>query len=215
MVLKLRSGSYQAALLSATGLSDIEPDFAALQFMPLVFQNWDEVDYVRERIQDRLIERLSAKGFVLLFWADMGWVNFFCAKKATTPAEFKKMRMFTWAGDNKRIQIMKSLGYQPVALETDNILSSLGSGMIDIAPVRPAFALGGQVHTVAEHVLEVNGAPIVGAAIMRRDVFDKIPAELRPTLLTQASTAGRAIREEGLQIRAGPKRSRIQSRLVA
>src|SRR5215813_7944016 len=49
IVRKLRSGNYQAALLSAVGLAEIEPDVAVLQKMPLVFRNWDEVDFVREK----------------------------------------------------------------------------------------------------------------------------------------------------------------------
>jgi TRAP-type C4-dicarboxylate transport system substrate-binding protein len=197
IVRKLHSGNYQAALLSATGLSEIEPDAAALQMMPLVFQNWEEVDFVREKIGARLEEKLQTKGFVLLFWADMGWVNFFSARKATTPSEFKRMKMFAWAGDNKQVEIMKSLGYQPIALETDNVHSSFATGMIEAAPIPPAFALGMQIPTVASHVLEVNWAPIVGAAIVRKDIWDKIPPGLQKKLRAQCDTAGFDIRAEG------------------
>ena len=47
------------------------PDAAALQVMPLVFQDWDEVDFVREKISRQIAEKLKAKGYVILFWADM------------------------------------------------------------------------------------------------------------------------------------------------
>src|SRR5262245_23200294 len=121
IVKKLRSGNYQAGLLSAVGLSEIESDVAVLQQMPLVFRDWEEVDFIREKIRGQLEERLQAKGFVLLFWADSGWVIFFSVKKVTTPAELKRMKLFSWAGDTRVIEIMKSLGYQPVAMETDHI----------------------------------------------------------------------------------------------
>jgi TRAP-type C4-dicarboxylate transport system substrate-binding protein len=209
----LRSDNYQAALLSATGLSEIEPELAALQLMPLVFQTWDEVDFVREKLRSRLEERLLAKGFVVLFWADMGWVNFFTTKKITTPAELRRLKLFAWAGDNKQVQIMKSLGYQPVPLETDYILASFSSGMVDAAPVPPAFALGTQVQNLAGHVLEVNWAPIVGAAVIRKAVWDRIPPEWQPVLQSHCETAGRDIRREGRRfhddslntLRKGPK----------
>lgn len=60
IVKKLKSGNYQAALLSAVGLCEIEKDVAALQMMPLVFRDWDEIDFVRERIRARLEDLFPA-----------------------------------------------------------------------------------------------------------------------------------------------------------
>ena len=213
IVKKLRSGNYQAAMLSVVGLSEIEPDVSVLQEMPLAFRNWAEVDFVREKIRGRLEEKLLAKGFVVLFWADSGWVNFFSVQEARTPGQFKRMKLFAWAGDNKQVEIMKSLGYQPVALETDNVHSGFATGMIQAAPLPPAFALGVQVPTVAGHVLEVNWVPIVGAAIIRKDAWDRIPAGLRPKLQLLCEAAGADIRAEGrrfnddaiMTLKKGPK----------
>src|SRR5262245_1113397 len=213
IVKKLRSGNYQAGLLSAVGLSEIEREVTALQQMPLVFRNWGEVDFVREQIRGRLEQRLNAKGFVLLFWADSGWVMFFSTKKATTPAEFKRMNLFSWAGDTAAIEIMKSLGYRPVSLETDHIHTSFVSGLIEAAPLPPTFALGLQIQEVAPHALELNWAPIVGAAIVRKDVWDKIPPDLQKKLQALCEKAGADIRTEGRRfhndalatLRKGPK----------
>ena len=197
IVRKLRSGNYQAAMVSVIGLSEIEPDVAALQKMPLVFRDWAEVDYVREKIRGRLEERLLAQGFVVLFWGDSGWVNFFSTREAETPAEYRKMRLFAWAGDESQINVMKSLGYQPVALETDYVISSLASGMIEAAPLAPTFAIAVQIPTVATHVLDLNWAPIVGAAIIRKDVWEKIPSDVRARLQPLCDAAGAAARAEG------------------
>ncbi|PWU15371.1 MAG: C4-dicarboxylate ABC transporter substrate-binding protein [Verrucomicrobia bacterium] len=204
IVKKLRSRNYQAAVLSATGLSDIEPDVAALQNMPLVFQSWDEVDFVREKIRGELEDKLKAKGYVTLFWADTGWVNFFSVRKASTPAEFKRMKLFTWAGDSRQVEIMKSLGYHPIALETEDIYSSFASGMIEAAPLTPTFALGLRIptETKASHVLDINWAPIVGAGIVRKDTWDKIPADLQPKLLALSVAAGAELRAEGRKFNA-------------
>jgi TRAP-type C4-dicarboxylate transport system substrate-binding protein len=216
IVNKLRSGNYQAAMLSAFGLSEIEPDVSALQNMPLVFENWDEVDFVREKIGGKLEAKLRAKkpvGFVVLFWADAGWVNYFSTKPATTPDDFKRLKMFAWAGDSAQMEIMKSLGYQPVALETSDIHQSFATGMIQSAPLTTAFALGVQVPTVAPYVVDVKWAPIVGAAIVREDTWNKIPADLQKKLQALCDSTGVAIRKEGRRfhedalntLRKGPK----------
>ena len=213
IVRKLHSGNYQAALLSATGLSEIAAEAGVLQMMPLVFRDWEEVDFVRQAIGSDLEQKLRAKGFVLLFWADMGWVNFFSVRKATSPEEFKRMKMFSWAGNSKQVAIMKSLGYRPVALETDFIHSSFAQNMIEAAPLPPAFALGLQMQKFASHALDMNWAPIVGAAVIRQDIWDKIPPDLQKQLRVHCDTAGRDIRAEGRKfhndalhtLRKGPK----------
>ncbi|HMP82884.1 MAG TPA: TRAP transporter substrate-binding protein DctP [Verrucomicrobiota bacterium] len=213
IVKKLESRNYQAALLSATGLAQIDNDLQALQGMPLLFQNWDEVDYVRGRIQSELEEKLRARGYVLLFWADAGWVNFFSVQKATSPDDFKKLKMFAWGGNAHQIEIMKSLGYKPVALETDYLHSGFASRMIESAPLPPGFASGMQIPTVAPHMLDLNWSPVVGAAIIRKDVWDAIPADVQAKLAALCQKAGEDMRQEGRRfhddtvatLRKGPK----------
>ena len=213
IVRKLRSGNYQAAMVSVIGLCEIEPDVAALQKMPLVFRDWAEIDYVREKIRGELEAKVAAQGFIVLFWADSGWVNFFSVREAETPEDFRKMKLFSWAGDEPEVRIMKSLGYQPIALETDYIISSLASGMIDAAPMPPTFALAVQVPSVAPHVLEMNWAPIVGACVIRKDVWDRISPDVQARLRLICDAAAAGLRAEGRQfhedamatLRKGPK----------
>src|SRR5215472_11591014 len=57
IVKKLNSRNYQAGLLSAVGLCEIEKDVSALQYMPLTFRTWEEVDFVREKIRGKLEEK--------------------------------------------------------------------------------------------------------------------------------------------------------------
>lgn len=203
IVRKLHSRNYQAGLLSATGLSEIEKDVTALQFMPLVFRDWDEVDFVRNQIRDELEAELRAKGYVTLLWADAGWVNFFSNKPATTPEDFKKLKMFCWGNNPKEVAIIRSLGYHSVGLETDAIHSSFASKMIECAPLPPAFALGLQIQTVAPYVVEVKWAPIVGAMVIREDVWNEIPAALQEKLLTLSRKAGEDLRKEGRRFHDG------------
>lgn len=67
MVRRMRIGQLNAALITVVGLMQIERSVAALQVMPLVFRNWEELDFVREKITARLDQRMLEKGFVVLF----------------------------------------------------------------------------------------------------------------------------------------------------
>src|SRR5438552_14901106 len=50
MVRLMRIGSLQAGLLTAVGLSDIEPAVGGLQNVPLLFRNLEEYEYVSEKL---------------------------------------------------------------------------------------------------------------------------------------------------------------------
>lgn len=186
--------SLQAAMLTAIGLSEIERDVAGLQNIPMGFQDFAEVDYVGQKLQPMLEERLARKGFVVLFWSDAGWVRFFSKKPVTHPDDLKKLKLFTWAGDPEMLDIYKSSGFQPIPLETADILTSLQTGLIEAAPMPPVFALATQADTRAPHMLDLNWAPLVGACIIRKDVWEKIPAAQRTPMLEAAAQAGREIK---------------------
>src|SRR5438477_9516175 len=92
MVQKMRIHSLQSVALSGAGLSGIEPGVSALQ-IPLMIDSYQELDYVRDHISDRLETGLAQRGFIVLNWADAGWVYFFSKTPATCPDEFRKMKL--------------------------------------------------------------------------------------------------------------------------
>lgn len=194
MVKKLRIKQLNAGLFSAVGLAEIDSGARGLQIMPLMFRSWAEVDYVREHIRPLLEARLRAKGFEVLFWGDAGWVRFFSKTEAITPDDFRRLKMFVWAGDPQQQAVMQAIGCQPVPLETGDILLGLNTGMISTVAVPPMIGLAGQFYRPAPHMLEMDWAPIVGAAIVRTDVWEKIPADVRARLRTTAAAIGEKIR---------------------
>ena len=82
MVGLMQTGNLDAGLLTGVGLSEIEPAVNALQSMPMSFRSLDEVDYVGEKLRPQLEQRLLAKGYVVLFWSDSGWVRFFTRSRS-------------------------------------------------------------------------------------------------------------------------------------
>lgn len=197
MVRKLRIGQINGGLFSVVGLAEIDPGVAGLQLMPMVFNSWDEVDHVREQLRGRLEERLRAKGFEVLFWADAGWVRFFSKEAVVSPADFKRMKIFVWAGDQPQLEMMQSLGYRAVSLETTDILLGLNTGLVSTVPMPPLYALAGQMQTAAPHMLDLKWCPIVGAALVRSETWEKLSPETRARLRPAAETAGQKIRARG------------------
>lgn len=195
MVRRMRIGQMNGALLSVVGLSEIDDSVAALQKMPMAIRSWDELDHLREKLRPTLEKRLHDKGFVVLFWGDGGWVRFFSKEPAVRPADYKRMKVFTWAGDNPQVDIMKAMGYQPVVLEISDILPSLQTGMINVVPSTPFYALVGQFYKHTPHMLDMNWVPIVGAVVITRRAWDGMPPAAQTALRQAANATGIKMRE--------------------
>lgn len=196
---RMRIGQLQGALLSVVGLHEIEPSISALQAMPLLFKSWDEVDYVREKMRPAMEKKFLEKGFVVLAWGDAGWVRFFSKDPAFRPDDYKKMKFFAWGGEADQQEIMKNLGYTPVPLETSDILPSIQTGMINVVPSTPYFALASQVYTIAPHMLEINWAPIVGALVVTKKAWDDMSAATQEVMRVAGEKAGTQIRTKARQ----------------
>ncbi len=194
MVRLMRIGSLQAGLFTAVGLALIEPAVSGLQDVPMLFRSLDEFEFVSEKLRPMLEKRMAEKGFVVLFWVDAGWVRFFSKEPVLTPDDMKRMKIFTWAGYPDQVAIMRKAGYTPVPLETSDILPGLQTGMITMATLPPIFALAGQMDLRAPHMLDLNWAPLVGACIVKKEAWDKIPPAAREAVTAAGATAGKEIR---------------------
>lgn len=197
MVRRMRLGQLQAGLLTAMGLAEIEPAVTGLQYMPMMFRSLDEVDYVGEKLQPMLEKRLEDKGFVVLFWADTGWVRFFSRQPLIRPDDLKKSKLFVGAGRPDELESYRSVGCNPVPLETVDILPSLQTGLINAVPLPPSIALAGQVDGAAPHMLDLDWAPLVGAAVIAKKTWDAIPLQERDALRKAATETGKLLKADG------------------
>ncbi len=197
MVRSMRLGGLQACLLTAVGLSEIEPSVSGLQNLPMMFEDLAEVDHVNARLQPLLEERLLEKGFRVLFWANAGWVHFFSTVPATSPDDFRKLKIFTWAGSPETVEIYRGAGFHPVPLETREIPTGLQTGLITAVPLPPFVANATQVDARAGHMLDLNWAPLVGALVITTRSWDRMDESARGLLEESAAECGKRIQAIG------------------
>ena len=105
MVGLMQTGNLDAGLLTAEGISQIDPAAMALQIMPLAFRNLDEVDFLTEKLRPQLEAHLLAKGYIALFWSDSGWVRVFSKSPVLHPDDLRKLKVFAWAGNAAEYEI--------------------------------------------------------------------------------------------------------------
>lgn len=195
IVRKMRAEQLQAGVLTVTGLQEIDKSAAALQNLPLMFRTLDEAAYVRDKLRPTLEKRFGEKGFVMIFLGDVGWVHFFSKEPVIHPDDLKKVKLFTWSGDNQAIDLMKNLGLHPVPLEPTDILTGLQTGLVDAVAMVPFFALAAQIYSPTPHMLDLDWAPLVGAGVVLKKTWDTFPENVRDDLLASASKIGAEIIE--------------------
>src|SRR5215470_13640633 len=110
---KLRVGSLQAVTLSASSLADLDAYMGALEKVPMFYHSLEESEYVRGKIAPQLEKRLESQGFVVLFWADAGWIQLFSRQPILRPADLKNTRLLTTPGDPAEVELIKMLGIKP------------------------------------------------------------------------------------------------------
>jgi len=195
MIRKMRVGQIQAAAITGIGLAYLDRSFYALH-VPMMYASDEEFDYVRDRFAPVLEKRMEEKGFVVLNWGDAGWVHFFSKSPVVTPAEAKALKLFMWSGDTTLVQLYKETGFHPVPLSTVDLLPSLQTGMVNGFGSTPLAALAFQWFGLALNMADLRYAPLTGATVIEKGVWEKIPAELRPKLIEASRAAGQKTRVE-------------------
>ena len=226
-VRRMRIGQLQAATLSVSGLSEIDPVVGALEKIPMLYRSLDEEDYVRTKMAAEMERRLEQKGFVVLFWADAGWIQIFSRQAITRPDDLKKTKVFVTADDKDEVEIVKSLRIQAVPLEWTDVLISLQTGLVDAVPSTPFLCLAGQFDLPAKHLLQLNYVPLVGATVVTKKAWDTLTPIQQEAMRKAAIEAGKqmqiksraesdaaieAMKKRGLQVHPVPPEAEAEWR---
>jgi TRAP-type C4-dicarboxylate transport system substrate-binding protein len=198
MVRKMGVGQLQAASITDVGLHDLVEE-------PMVFSTpgmADEKDVtnVLPKVQAEMEKELEKKGYVALNWAQIGTVNIFCTKAYPDPDKMADAKFFGWDGDPGSIEAFKLIGWRPVVLSSTDVVPSLQTGMINCVSQVPAYVLTGRLFEKANKMMDYPWAYLIGATVVKKDTWEKVPADLRPKLIAIAQEMGKKIDAEAKRL---------------
>jgi TRAP-type C4-dicarboxylate transport system substrate-binding protein len=195
MIRKISIGQLQGASMTSVGLHEITPE-PQVEDIPSLIDSYEEYDYVHGKIVGKLNAALEKKKFVALQWGEVGFVYLFSKEPYKTPLDFGKGKVFTWNGDPGAEAAWKAAGFHPVVLSSTDLVPSLTSGMINIIGEPPLYAYTTNLYSKAGNMLDLHWGFLTGATVVRRDVWEKIPADLRPKLLKIAADYEKKVRDD-------------------
>jgi len=193
VVRRIGLGQLQAGLLTISGLTEIDLSVGGLQNIPMAYQSYEEVEYVRDRLGPKYEKIFADKGYVILGWFDTGWVKIFSKEPFERPEDMRGGKVFVVPGSPGALEVARSIGTQPVELEPTDVLVSLQTGLVNIAPAPPIYALAAQFYEPAPYMLDVNWLPLSGAIVMSQKSWDRLTAGQREVVKTSATAAGRKL----------------------
>jgi TRAP-type C4-dicarboxylate transport system substrate-binding protein len=197
----MRLGTLNVALLSSDGLTDIDRSVLALQ-VPLAYANYRELDCTIEQLGPQIEKQLEARGFVLLGWSDAGWAHFFTREPVRTPDDMKKLKMFVWAGDDRYAELWKKAGFNPVPLPSTEISTALQTGLVNAVTSTVQGVVLLQWYRQVRYMTDLKWAVFLGAIVVAKPTWEKLPVDVRPLLKEAARKACRRLSEFSRQSEA-------------
>ena len=178
---KIQLGQFHAAGFTGVGLGEIAPKERILD-SPFLFENYDEVDYIYKTFDTEFSRAFEDNGYVLLGWAEVGFVYIFSQSPIYGADDVKKTKMWIWEGDPIAEAALKALGVSPIPLSITDVLTSLQTGLINCVYAPPLGAIALQWFTKLKYMLNVPLADAAGAVVISKKKFDEFPADLKEIL---------------------------------
>ncbi len=195
VVRKMRLGTLNAGVLTSVGLAEVDRSVYAIS-IPMAYSDYDEAYYILEKMRPKIEATMESKGFVMLNWADGGWLRFFAQKPVGVPNDLKSMKLFQWAGDTPTLEIWKAAGFNPVPLPATELATGLQTGLIEAFAASPQVAVITRYFENAKNMTDLKWALLLGGTVISKSAWDRIPADLKPALLQAMHEAGARLQSE-------------------
>lgn len=189
----MQGGTYDGAVLSASGLNSAAPAALVLG-APGVVTDYERLGRARQAMASDLNGVFSGAGFKLLGWADYGRAHLFSTTAAPRPAlSGRKM----WASQDDMIAnaLASATGATPVNRGIGQVAGDLDSHAIDTIYGSPIAVVSMNWHseTRLRFVSEQSFGIIVGATVLKTASYNRIPAQFRAAFDADAATAHTAL----------------------
>ena len=172
---KMRVGQLHGATFTAGGLAEREPN-VQLYGLPMLMQTQDEVDFVRQRMDETLLARLEGEGFISSGFAGGGFAKLMSNEPLRSLDDLKGKKVWVPEGDTTSAAALEALGLAPVTLPITDVLTGLQTGLIDIIGSSAVAAVVLQWHTKVRYVSDLPVSYIYATLVLDERAFRRLDA---------------------------------------
>lgn len=170
---KIRVGQLQGGAITAGGLSAIYPDIQ-IYSLPFLFRSFEEVDYVRKRMDPLLIKGLQENGFISYGISEGGFAYLMSHLPLDSVAALRRQKIWTPEGDQISLAAFHAIDISPVPLPLTDVLTGLQTGLIDTIASSPMGAIALQWHTRIKHIADTPLIYLYGTLVITERAVTKL-----------------------------------------
>ena len=170
---KMRIGQLHGGVMTASSLTRFFPDLQVYN-LPLQFRNSDEIDFVRENMDQRIIDGLAESGMVSFNLTETGFAYVLSKKPISSLDDLKNAKTWVPDGDPISAKLVQSFGISPIPLPIIDVLAGLQTGLIDTVIVPPIVAIALQWHNQVAYMTDLPVLYIYSMLAMSEKSFNSI-----------------------------------------
>jgi TRAP-type C4-dicarboxylate transport system substrate-binding protein len=173
---KMRVGQLQGGAFSNGTLAATYPGVQVYNLV-MKFKSYEEVDYVRKKMDSLIIQGLEDNGIVALGLSEIGFAYLMSTNPIATVDDLRQQK--TWIPENNIVatHALNAFSVNPIPLPLRDVLVALQTGMVNTVAGSPIGALTLQWHTKVKYVTDLPLAYIYGVMVLNKKAFDKIKPE--------------------------------------
>ncbi|MDR0553408.1 MAG: TRAP transporter substrate-binding protein DctP, partial [Treponema sp.] len=158
MLASLSSNNIQAALFTSFGLSTICPSILTLS-VPFYIKTDAQLTAVLREVTPIMEDQVAKTDFFVVAWSKVGWVNVFSKDPVFVPDDLRRMRIATNSESKDLNTVLKTMGFQMVEAEMNDVGTKLMSGAIAAIYQNPAAVVAFQLHRTLRNMMATPIAP--------------------------------------------------------
>jgi len=170
---KIRLGQLHGGAVVSGSLAGVYPENQVYN-LPVVFKTYEEVDYVRQKMDIVLKEGLEDKGFVILGIAEGGFAYIMSQEPVRTLGDLKKQKMWIPDNDSTSLETVRAFGVSPIPLSIADVRAGLQTGLINTVATSPIGAVALQWHTQIKYLTDTPLLYIYAVLAVDRGAFYKL-----------------------------------------
>jgi TRAP-type C4-dicarboxylate transport system substrate-binding protein len=196
VIRKIGVGQLHAAGFTGVGMGEIVPKVRILD-TPFLIRSSEEADNLYQMFNNEMEQAFEANGYILLGWAEVGFVYVFSNSAINKPDDIKHIKMWVWDGDPVAETAFRALDLKPIPLSFDNVRTSLQTGLINAFYTTPYAAIALQWYTQAKYMVDFPLTCSAGAVLLSKKYFDTMPKDLQEILLRNGRIYMKKLTEAG------------------
>lgn len=170
---KIRIHQLQGAAVSNGILGRFYPE-SQIYALPMLFNNFAEVDYIRNIFDRKIIEGLEKGGMISFGLSEGGFSYVMSTRPINKTGDLSQYKVWTPTNNKQAEMTLKSIGISPIPLNLGDVLPSLQTNLIDTVTVVPIGAIALQWHTQIKHVANVPLMYVYATLLIDKNEFNKI-----------------------------------------